>query len=455
MKKINIIDSRRNFIKKTTTGIVGAIIAPTILHSCAGGSEMNNRVNIGHIGVGSRGATELKDYFLPLTSSRSVAVCDVWENRRESGRDYVNQYYRQNKIRGPRCKSYLDMDELLLRDDIDAVHINTPDHWHLLAAIKAARAGKHIMLAKPLGLSYPNYKILEKELLANNVKFHYGTQQRSMRHMQLGIDLINEGSIGEIEKVEAWGPGGGASVNPICNEVPVPNDLDYDRWTGPASLDPFCNERVTKVSSRFQYNYCIGFLANWGAHVLDIFVWALKDKVNGSYSCEGTGKLWPSGGIYNVVYSWDLDYKFENGLVLHFRSNDVAYPEVVNLRGDWEDNGTTFFGSKGWISLSRFSAQSSIKEVNDRLNSFPKDKNGKILSEENKMGQMFIDVVTGKSKETCPLDEAIISDSISHMGDIAIRTNRKITWDPYAGEVVNDPEANNLYIREMREPYTV
>ncbi len=446
---------RRNFLKKSAIGLSGVILAPTILPSCVNWKGANNRLQIGHIGVGSRGGGELKNYFLPLDDSRSVAVCDVWQERRERGAKFVEAYYKKNEIKAPECVPYLDFEEILNRDDIDAVHITTPDHWHVPAAIKAARAGKHIMLAKPLGLSYPNYLKLQKALDDNNVRFHYGTQQRTMRHMQLGVDMIKEGKIGEIERVDVWAPGKNPVESPVCKEVAIPSGFDYERWTGPAPLNSFCPDRVTNNSSWFQYDYSIGFLAGWGAHPLDIMVWALKDRVNGDYSCEGNGKFWPVGGIYNNILSWDLNYNYQSGVELHFVSTDVAGQEMLDHREIKEGNGTTFYGSKGWISLSRVSAQSNIPEINQKLNDFPKNNDGRILSEENLMGQMFVDVITGKSNETCPLDEAIISDTISHMGDIAIRSDHKINWDPQKGEVVGDTAANSLYIRRMREPYSV
>ncbi len=446
---------RRDFIKTTAAGVGAAMIAPTILTSCSNWKGANSRINIGHIGVGSRGSAELKYYFMPLKSSYQVAVSDVWQDRRDNWTKQINDYYKKNGIKAPECKSYLNFVEILERDDIDAVHITTPDHWHVPAAIKAARAGKHIMLAKPLGLSYPNYLILQKELEKNQVHFHYGTQQRSMRHLKLGVNMIKDGLIGDIERVQVWAPGKNPVPNPVCNESPIPKEFDYDRWTGPARLNTFCPDRVTNNSSWFQYDYSIGFLAGWGAHPLDIMVWALKDKVDGVYSCEGTGKFWPKGGIYNNILSWDLNYKYKNGLELHFVSDDVAKNGLLDHLRLKASNGTTFYGTKGWISLSRTSAESNIPELDKKLNDFPKNADGRIRSEGNIMGQMFVDVITGKIKETCPLSEAIISDTISHMGDIAIRTNRKVTWNPQIGEVINDPEANSLYVRKMREPYAV
>jgi predicted dehydrogenase len=432
-----------------------AILIPTILPSCAKWKGANDRVHIGHIGVGDRGSGELWNYFLPLTESRSVATCDVFRDRRDGTRQLIQDYYKENGISAPDCRAYLDMDEVLAREDIDAVHITTTDHWHVLAAIKAAQAGKHIMLAKPLGLSYPNYLILKKAVAENQVHFHYGTQQRTMRHMKLGIDLIREGKIGDVHRVDVWAPGKNPVESPVCNEVLVPDGFDFDRWTGPAPLNTYCPERVTNNASWFQYDYSIGFLAGWGAHPLDILVWAIKDKVDGTYSATGTGTYWPEGGIYDNIFSWDVTYRYENGLELHFVSTDVAEGEMLDHRAVRESNGTTFYGSEGWISLSRSSAQSSVPELDQRLNDFPKNSDGWILSEENTMGQEFLDVATEKIAETCPLDEAIISDTISHMGDIAIRSQREVAWDPEKGEVVSDPEANGLYVRDMRAPYHV
>jgi predicted dehydrogenase len=447
--------TRRNFIAKSATGAAGMIVLPTILSSCSERKQANSRINIAHIGVGDRGTAELVYYLLPLRGAVNIAVCDVWKDRREKAAETVNAFYKNNSDPVPECKAYLDFEEMLQRDDIDAVHITTPDHWHVPAAIKAARAGKHIMLAKPLGLSYPHTQILAKELAARNLKFHYGTQQRTSPHMKLGRDMILEGLLGEIERVEVWAPGKNDVVSPVCNEVPVPPEFDFDRWTGPAPMRPFCPDRVTNNSSWFNYDYSIGFLGGWGAHPLDILVWVLKDKIAGTYSCEGTGQFWAPGGLYNNIWSWDVTCRYDKGPEVHFVSDDVALKGVLNHREIKETNGTTFYETKGWLSLSRASAQSDIPEINKRINDFPKNKDGWINSELNTMGQVFLDVINGKIPELSPLDEAIMSDTISHMGDIAIRTGRKVIWDPVKGEVVGDQEANGLYVRELRNPYRV
>ncbi len=446
--------SRRQFLKNAAILTGGAIAVPTILSRCAKGA--NDRIMMAHIGVGGMGSAALKSWFMHLDSAYAAATCDTFLDRRTKWAQFVDNYYKEKSIKAPECKAYLDMDEILERSDIDAVNITTPDHWHVLAAVKAARAGKHVMLAKPLGLCYADFKILEKELKANDVRFHYGTQQRAIGHMKLAIGMIKDGKIGEIERVEVWAPGKFNVSSPQCNEVPVPPDFDYNRWTGPAHLLPYCPERVTNVGSWFQREYSIGFLAGWGAHPLDIMVWGIKEQLTGKYTCEGTGNYWEPGGIYNNILSWDLNYAYESGMKVRFMSDDIVQEkDVWNYRKMKDTNSTTFFGSKGWISVGRTSAESNIPELQQKLDQFPKNDKGWIKEDSWKMGQMFVDVVKGSTPETCPLDEAILSDCVSHMGNIAIRTGRKITWNPLVGEVVGDSEANKLFSRDWRSPYTI
>jgi hypothetical protein len=153
-----------------------------------------------------------------------------------------------------------------------------------------------------------------------------------------------------------------------------------------------------------------------------------------------------------------VNIEYESGVKLHFMDTDGANSlGMLNYLEFKDSNGTTFYGSKGWISLGRNSAASDIPEINARLNDkkFPRNSNGILAGENNTMGEVFIEIVKGNIPEICPLDEAILSDTVSHISNIAIRTGRKVTWDPLAGEVAGDAEANNWFIRTHREPYTI
>lgn len=411
-------------------------------------------MNIGHIGVGSRGWMEIKNYFLPQDITRSVAVCDVRKKRIDQASDYINEYNKYEKGEsGFNCGAYENFEELLERNDIDAVHIVTGDYWHLQIAIKAMKAGKHVYLAKPLGLSYTLMQELKEVQKKTGLIFHYGTQQRSFDHINRGIDMIKDGKIGNIEHIEVWSPDkSGEQVTAKKGEI-IPDGFNYDKWLGPAPEKAYSQERCSTRGTWFINDYSIGWLAGWGAHPLDIAVMGAKDKLSDSYLLKGEGKFWPKGGLYDTVISWDTHLEYDNGLQIRFLSSDIAKEVVEKYRNYDATDGTTFFGEKGWISLSRWTARASDPELNKELNSFPKDDSGRIKSENHMHGANFARVIKGEMSEFDPLDEAIISDTISHMGDIAIRTGKEVQWDPGKGKIINHPEANKLYDREMRIPY--
>jgi hypothetical protein len=226
-------------------------------------------------------------------------------------------------------------------------------------------------------------------------------------------------------------------------------------------MRPYCPERVTTHGSWFQWDFAIGFLAGWGAHPLDVMVWGIREKLEGSYSVEGTGELWQPGGLYNTIAAWNVKLQYESGFEVSFKDDVTAEQDnsLDHLKEKTGD-GTTFYGSKGWISLSRGFAESNIPEVNQKLlnamEQYQKNKNGWYITDEGNYGSLFVEVVKGNIPEVAPLSEAILSDTISHMSNIAIREGQKITWDPVAGEVVNNKEAmKKWFTRDLREPYGI
>jgi len=449
-----MIINRRNFIKTTAVATAGAIAIPTFLPACSNWKGANDRINIGHIGVGSRGWMETKNYFLPQDICRSVAVCDVRKTRIDQTSEYINKYYRDNKNEaGFTCGAYQQFEDLLERDDIDAVHIVTGDYWHLQIAIKAMKAGKHVYLAKPLGLSYPLMKELEETQKETGMIFHYGTQQRSFDHIIRGIEMIREGKIGKIEHIDVWSPDKSGEQVTVKPGQLIPDGFEYDKWLGPAPEKPYSQERCSTRGTWFINDYSIGWLAGWGAHPLDIAVMACKDQMSGAYSLKGNGNYWTPNGLFDTIVSWKTQLQYQNGLKMNFQSADIAREMVEKHRSYDATDGTTFFGEKGWISLTRWTARASNPELNKVLNSFPKDDRGRIISENHMHGANFARVIKDEIPEFDPLDEAIISDTVSHMADIAIRTGKEVNWDPNKGTITNQPEAMKLYDREMRAPF--
>lgn len=424
---------RRNFVKASLLASAGTVIAPTILTSCSNWKGANDKVNIAHIGVGGRGSSTTRHYFLPVADARSVATCDPFKDRRENFAKQIEEYYLTELDERISCQPYNEFEEVLERKDIDAVHISTGDYWHLSIAIKAAQAGKHIYLEKPLGLSLDNMLLLEKEVKKNKVHFHYGTQQRSLTHCQKGIEMIRSGRLGEISHVDVWAPeGSGSPVKP--DDKIMPAGFDFDRWLGTAPLAEYSFARCRSATGVYHtYDYALGFIAGWGAHPLDIAVWGVKEKMNDISSHMGTGSLFPEGMLFDTITSWNVNIKYNKGLTMHFMSTDLARPVVSEYLPNMAGDGTAFFGEKGWISISRGQIASNIPEIHNELNVG-------VVGENGKHGENFIKTIKGEIDEIAPLEDAIISDCISHMGNISIRSGNEVMWDASKREFPESPE---------------
>jgi hypothetical protein len=436
---------RRTFVKTSVIASAGAVVAPTILTSCSNWKGANDRINIAHIGVGGRGRSTTTHYFLPQQGSRSLAVCDPFQSRRESFAEFIKAHYDKEFNEKIDCKPYLEFEEILERKDIDAVHISTGDYWHLPIAIQAAKAGKHIYLEKPLGLSLDYMLLLEKEMKKRKLHFHYGTQQRSLSHCQKGIEMVRNGRIGDIHHVDVWAPGGSEMLPVNPDDKVMPKGFDFDRWLGPAPMAEYSFARCQASTGVWHnYDYALGFIAGWGAHPLDIMVWGVKEKMKDISDHQGSGAFFPEGMLFNTINNWDIDIKYRNGFTARFLSAEVASDVVGKYLPNFDGDGTAFFGDKGWISISRGQIASNIPEIHEELNVG-------VVGENAKHGENFIKVIKGEIDEIAPLEDAILSDCISHMGNIAIRSNEPVTWDAIERTFPDAPELENKYMkRESR-----
>ena len=415
--------SRRGFLKGTAAG---AVLVPTIVPlSVFGANAPSERLAMGHIGVGGRGSGVMGG-FLGLKDCRCVAVADCFQSRRERAVKRIDARYGQ-KV----CKAYRDYRELLARDDIDGVVIATPDHWHVPIALAAARAGKDMYVEKPLGLCASWNLALRETIGRYGSMFQYGTQQRSSAHCRHASELVLSGRIGEIKKIEVHAPAGasGGSTTPI----PVPADLDYDLWLGPAPVSPYTKDRCTASGTYHHYDNSIGFLGGWGAHPLDLAVWGWDAAAAVPAEIEGTGRI-PTKGLYNTVTHWQIRGRYANGVEFKFIDG-----------GDL----TIFYGTTGTVWVSR-----------GRLRTEPASlKTSKIAPDEVHLrvsrhhGQDLLDAMKTRSQPVSNITDAVRSDTISHLSDIAIRTGRKITWDPKAEKIVGDEQASRRLDRPMRAPW--
>lgn len=387
----------------------------------------SDRINVGFIGAGTRGGDGLIKMFLPLSDCRCAAVCDTFRDRRERRTGQIDEYYRTKG-----CTAIADFRELLARKDIDAVAIATPDHWHALIAIAAARAGKDIYLEKPLALTVEQGKAVRAAVRKHGRVFQYGTQQRSMAHVRHGCELVRNGRIGKVHTVEVSAPCGrrGGSTDPMA----IPEGFDYEMWTGPAPMRPFTKERAVEPGHYHIYDYALGMIAGWGAHPLDVAQWGLGTDGASPVEYEGTGRV-PHEGLYDAISNWTVRCRYANGVVMHFT--------------DDHSDRTRFIGTEGWVSIRR----SGLETEPAWLAKSEIRPDGVRLHRSANQAQDFLDSIRSRKETVNPVESAVRSDAISHLADIAIRTGRKIRWDPAGERIIDDAAASRMLDRTVRAPW--
>ncbi|MEI6654021.1 MAG: Gfo/Idh/MocA family oxidoreductase [Verrucomicrobiota bacterium] len=440
---MNTYLSRRGFIKKTA--MAGTLIGfPTIIPSSAlarsGKASPNSKVNVALIGCGDRSgyAANYKSY----DKSVVVAVCDPNKSRR-----------LMRKQQFGNCDDYNDFREVLARKDVDAVHIATPDHWHVPISLMAAQAGKDMYTEKPLGISIAHDKKAREIVDKYDRIFQYGAQQRSIEHVRRGIELVLNGHIGEVKETYVWAPRGESGGT--LAETPVPEGFDYEMWLGPAPKAPFCNDRCMVQSPRngifHIYDYAIGFVAGWGAHPADMLQWWLDHSglPNMPVSCEAKGVI-PTEGLFNTLTHWDAQFIYPGGLKLRFMDDQTATKEKPHP-GIGGDHGTLFVGTEGWVRVSRGGWKTSSNELREKA----RDPGPKMLPVSRDQIQNLVDCVLSREQPVDNLHSAVRSDILCHLIDISARTGRKIAWDPAKETITGDPQAEVMMHRELRSPWTL
>ncbi len=426
--------SRRHFLG----GVLAAAVAPHFISSrlLAAETAPSRKIQLGHIGTGGQGSGLLRN-FLSVENAVSVAIADPFQERRERAGKMVKDSQKHEP------KLYNDFRELLADKSIDAVVIATPDHWHVPVGLAAVRAGKDVYIEKPLGHTLNQNRALLEACRKENKIFQYGTQQRSQELLKRGIELVLNGYIGNVERIEVWAPGGHGGGT--LDECPVPAGLDYDLYIGPAPMKPCSKERITSQGSYHCSDYSIGFIAGWGAHPLDIAIWGMDYDKQGPISFRGKGDFPTPNALFNNCATWDVDIKFASGLPMHFMSTNHAYPIVTKYRTDVQGkdakffgDGTTFFGSKGWVSMSRGGTCAS----NPAWMKLKECEGTQRVLYHNRYYKSFVDSVANRSPSIAPIEDAVRSDALSHLSLLAIKSGGEVTWDPKEYKILN-PDALN------------
>ena len=426
--------SRRAFAQGALAlGVAGVAGVDGIAQSRVLGA--NDRVRVALIGCGDRG-TALWKRFLAQPDVQPVAVCDVYQ-----------PYLQRAAEMAPGLAHEEDFRRILERKDVDAVIVATPDHWHAIPTILACQAGKDVYVEKPLSLTVQEGRAMVKAARQYDRVVQTGSQQRSGPHYQKAVQLVRDGVIGPVHKITA-----GYTRNAMPGFLPIelgpeqPPTLNWDLWLGPAPKVPFDPFRCL-YHFRWFWNYSGGQMTNWGAHNLDIARWALDEVGPQAVTAFGGRYEIKDGGETPDVQ--EIIYRFSKSLVTW------SGREVNRLRDEY----LVFHGTLGSLSILRngFTVTPEVWRGRRNRNTTPAmeplEEAGDPRQMEDLHVRNFLDCVRSRQRPIADVEEGHRTAIVCHLGNIATRLGRTLTWDSTTERFQNDEEANRYLGYTYRSPW--
>ena len=430
--------SRRQFIEWGALAAAPAFIPGRVLGLDPATPPPSEVITMAAIGWGMQGPGNTMN-FASHDDCRVLAVCDVDKSLLAAGVNAVNAKYQTQD-----CKGYADYREVLARTDIDTVMLALPDHWHALVAVAAARARKDIWGEKPLAKTIREQQAIVKAVKAANIVWQTGSWQRSVQQFRLGAELVRNGVIGKVTRVEVGLPAGHndfTGQNPSKEEAPVPPDLDYEAWIGPATLCPYVPAKVHR-NWRWNYNTGGGQLLDWIGHHGDIAHWGMDWDNTGPSRIKPEGAEFPpADAVWNTATKFRVEATYPGNIPVVISG---GHPDI---RG-----GTKWIGTDGWIWVDRSGIEASNPEML-KPSYLPDDQRKVKLYVSKNHFRNFLDCVKSRKPTITPVEVAHRSAVPGHLAYIALKLNRPITWDPKREVIVGDPEAARLAGRDYRAPY--
>lgn len=431
--------TRRKFLQTSGTAAAAAIAAPYYVPASALGltrAAPSDRIVMGAIGVGGQGQG-IMNAFMGFDEVQMVAVCDVEQKRLKAVKERVDQKYGNQD-----CKAYGDFRELVAREDIDAVTVTTPDHWHALCSAAAANAGKHVYCEKPLANSIGEGRAIADAVKKNNVKLQCGSHERSGENARFAAELVRNGRIGKLHTIRINLPDddghhqNAKNLKTIPPPQPIPEGFDYDFWLGHTPKVPYTPARC-HFMWRFILAYGGGEMTDRGAHVIDLAQLAAGFDDTGPVEIEAKGVQTP-GSLYDTFWDYQFTNKYANGVTM---IGQAKGPRGLRLEGD-----------DGWIFIhvhGQALEASDPKLLEDRDT---KDFEIQLGRSPGHQRDLIEAIKTGRD----PVATAEIGHrtaSVCHLNNIAMRLGRKLKWDPKKEQFEDDSEANALVTPVMRAPW--
>jgi len=422
--------SRREFLVRTAGAGAGLVCGSSPLwgvRALMADVAPSNRITIGCIGVGGMGSGHLRR-LVGMPEVEVVAVCDVDANRLQSAIDTT----------GGKAEGYRDYRELLDRDDIDAVCVATPDHWHAYVTIRACEAGKDVYVEKPLSHNVVEGREMVKAARRHGRIVQVGTQQRAQSHFRHVVELVRSGRIGEVKKARCWiGPGGGGRWGP---DTDPPPELDWDFWLGPAPYVPY-NPNRCHFQFRYFWDYAGGLMTDWGVHLIDIVHWAMDQDAPRTIEARGT---YPKGAYADTPEEMEAVFEYPD-YTLYWTQLHGQHWDDAAIHG----YGIKFYGTEGELFCDR----TGYKLYPDDRPEEPLGPSDFQLPRVRSHWHEFLECVRTRRRPTSDVEVGHRSTVAPLLGNIALRSGRRLHWDPNAEQIIGDAEASRLLGRIPRQPY--
>jgi len=426
--------SRRQFLAATSMAIAAPAFVPASALGWGGATAASNRVNLGIVGWGLQGPGNTEQ-FLGLKNCQVVAACDVDKEHLQNAVLTVNRHYGNQA-----CKPYHDYREMTASREIDAVMIAVPDNWHALIAIEAARNKKDIYGEKPLARTIAEQQAIVRAVQENKCVWQTGSWRRSQRSFRRAAEIVRNGLIGKVTRVEVGILAGNTDLAHTGNKLSAtdpPPHLDYDFWLGPADMEPYIEGRV-HMNWRWNYNTGGGQLLDWVGHHCDIAHWGLGFDNGGPFEVEGQGEFPAKDAVWNTCTKCRITCKYPDDITMIIAGghNDIKV-------------GTKWIGTEGWVFVDQASYDASNI---DWFGGLPASARIKLYKSDNHH-KNFIDGVITRQPCITPVETAHHSAIPGHLGLISMLVGRKIKWNVETETIADDAEATALLGRPYRAPW--
>ncbi len=433
---------RRDFLRTSAVGVAGGLFFPYVVPSSVIGGTRNvppsDYIALGLIGAGNINGHHRRT-FLAEKDARFVAVCDPVAERRQDARDQINQASGSHV-----CTDYCDFRDLLDRSDIDAVCIGTPDHWHAILAGAAMRAGKDVYVEKPLTRTVAEGRYVIETAARYGRILQTGLQRRSGGAYRHVCELVRNGRIGQLERVEVGiiGINNGIQAGQSFPTTAVPEGFDYDLWLGPAPVKPFSLQRVARGNEMCYWyyisDYTTGFISGNGVHFVDIAQWGIGDEIKPVEVHTVSADI-PDNGLIDDAIAWRSEVLYENGVRMSYSSQGNPHPD-----------GIRFVGTDGWIHITgeavvTASHMDTLKSVigPDEIHLYSSPGHHR----------NFLDSIKSRRQTAACAEVGHHATTTCNLVDISAHLGRPLQWQADMERFQDDDEANRLLSRPMRSPW--